>query len=86
MKSGKNFVIQYNTGAYELAKSFIRKTIYSHEFQQTYAITRQDGVDDSCAQVDTVTVLKYLTIKPTVIQVAKLKFTINFSILLIPWS
>ena len=52
MKSGKNCVIQYSTGASELAKIFITNIIQSPEFQQTYATKTQDGKESYSAQVD----------------------------------
>jgi len=75
MKSGKNFVIQYSTGAYELAKTFITNIIQSPEFQQTYANKTQDGKESSSAQVDMC--IKIFNRKANGQVGGQLKFTVN---------
>jgi hypothetical protein len=53
MKPGKNFVIEFSTSAYELAKMEISKIIETIEFNATYNIRAQHGLDLSDITVDT---------------------------------
>ena len=53
MKPGKHFVIEFSTSAYELAKMEISKIIETTEFNDTYNIREQHGLDLSDITVDT---------------------------------
>ena len=55
MKSGKNFVIEYSTGAFELAKTELFK-IFTDTFCKTYAVQQQVGLEQTNAVVDQATV------------------------------
>ena len=52
MKSGKNFVIEYSTAAYELAKIYIHEIFTSKDFKDKYGIVKQVGLEQSGAIVD----------------------------------
>jgi len=53
MKAGKNFVIEFSTAAYELAKQNLFSILQSEEFKQDYVVVNQSGKDQSNIEVDT---------------------------------
>ena len=52
MKSGKNVVIEYSTGAFELAKTELAKIFTSDTFRRLYAVQVQVGLEQTDAIVD----------------------------------
>jgi len=54
MKPGKNFVVEYSTAAYELAKTVTAQILQSNDFKENFAIVEQIGQDQTNAIVDLV--------------------------------
>ena len=52
MKAGKNFVIEFSTGAYELIKEKILQLIKSPEFNLSFVVVEQHGVELSNLNID----------------------------------
>jgi hypothetical protein len=76
MKPGKNFVIEFSTSAYELAKMEISKIIETPEFNATYNIRAQHSLDLSDITVDTC--MKVFNRKQNGAPGSQLKYTMNF--------
>ncbi|VDI65713.1 Hypothetical predicted protein [Mytilus galloprovincialis] len=53
LKSGKNFVVEMSTGAYEIIKKEIHEILYNSEECKSYSVVqKQDGVENAGLTVD----------------------------------
>ncbi|CAC5397670.1 unnamed protein product [Mytilus coruscus] len=52
MKAGKNFVVEFSTAAYELAKSRILTLLQSTNISTNYTVLEQHGVEQSNLKID----------------------------------
>ncbi|CAG2256494.1 unnamed protein product [Mytilus edulis] len=52
MKAGKNFVVEFSTAAYELAKSRILTLLQSRDISTNYTVLEQHGVELSNLKID----------------------------------
>lgn len=52
MKAGKNFVIEFRTATYELAKQNLFSILQSEEFKQEYVVVNQSNIEvDTCLKI-----------------------------------